>query len=119
MPRSVLLVDDDPLSRLVLRKALEQADYRVDEAADGYAAISLAAALEPDFVILDQMMPLLDGTDALPAIKATSPATVVVLYTSLDSVELEQHALAQGAAGLVNKQRPLEALIDLLDELSQ
>jgi DNA-binding NarL/FixJ family response regulator len=119
MPATVLLVDDDRLARLRLRIELEAVGYRVvDEASDGYGAIALAATHEPDFVILDQLMPMLDGSDAIPAIRSVSPGSRVIVHTAVASEDLEHHARAQGAAGYVDKVRPLQELVELLGELA-
>jgi two-component system response regulator EvgA len=120
MPRTVLIADDDRLTRLMLRVELEAQGYRVvDEAADGYGAIALAAAIEPDFVILDQMMPLLDGTDALAAIRSVSPTSRIIVHSSIDSADFAAQALADGAAGCVSKQQDLDHLVSLLADLSR
>ena len=58
----VLVVDDDMIMRLLARETLEQAGFRVEEAADGQAAVSAFEALRPDIVLLDVMMPVLDGS---------------------------------------------------------
>lgn len=117
-PSRVLIVDDDPLTRLAVRIELEANGYRVvDEAATGYDAISLAAVHEPDFIILDQMMPMLAGHDALPAVVSAAPGARVVIYTSVDSPVLALDVLRDGAAGFVSKQRDVAELIALLDEL--
>lgn len=88
-----------------------------DEAADGYEAIALAAATEPDFVILDQMMPLLDGTDALTDIVAASPRSQVIVNTSIDSPALAALAFERGAAAFLDKKRNLHDLVTVLAEL--
>lgn len=115
--RTVLIADDDPLTRLMVRTELEAAGYRiVDEAADGYAAIALSAAHEPDVVVLDQMMPLLDGSDAIAAILSVAPASRVVVYSAVDSEDLARHAFSQGAARFVDKAQPVAVLVEAVGE---
>jgi len=66
----ILVVDDDPHIREVMRVALEHAGYRVAEAADGRAALRLHDELRPALVVLDIMMPEMDGTEACRALRA-------------------------------------------------
>ena len=75
----VLVVDDDAPARRVLRDLLGDAAGRVSEAADGRAALALAAADPPDLVLLDLRMPGMDGYDVLAGLPAATP---VVLVTS-------------------------------------
>jgi DNA-binding NarL/FixJ family response regulator len=118
MALSVLIVDDDPHVRRVLRMELEAAGFRVvDEAADGYAAIALVVTHEPDFVILDQMMPMLNGSDAIGAISAVAPSTRVIVYSALDSASVARRAIADGAVAYLDKAEPVAALIGVLANL--
>jgi DNA-binding NarL/FixJ family response regulator len=115
MAASVLIVDDDPQTRRMLRMELESAGFRVvDEAADGYAAIALAVTHEPDFVILDQMMPMLNGSDAIGAIASVAPSTRVIVYSALDSPTVARRAIEDGAFAYLDKAEPLTALIGML-----
>ena len=61
--RRILVVDDDPHIREVLRFALERGGFEVDEAADGLSALEQFNRRPPDLVVLDILMPELDGTD--------------------------------------------------------
>jgi CheY-like chemotaxis protein len=118
MPFTVLLADDDKLARRLLRAQLEDEGFRVvEEAGDGYSAIAIAAAVEPDFVILDQMMPMLDGTDALAAIAAASPLSQVIVHTALDAPDFQDHARRAGAVAVIHKLQPFADLLDLLRSL--
>src|SRR5438132_14386326 len=81
----VLLVDDLPDIRLVMRLLLE-ADGRtevVGEAADGAEAIRLAGELHPDAIVLDLRMPGMDGVSALPLIRDAAPGPVLVAPSAL------------------------------------
>ena len=83
--RKVLIVDDAPDLRLVLRIAIGR-DTRfevVGESSNGEEAIADAARTQPDVVVLDQMMPVLTGLEALPAIKESAPSARVVLYSAI------------------------------------
>ena len=106
----VLLVDDssDVRSLLSTRMQLEGGFSVVDEAGDGAEAIVLATKHQPDVIVLDAMMPVLTGVDALPAIVKGSPGSKIVVYSAFtDDLALEKIYEA-GAHAVVNKSAPLE-----------
>ena len=119
----VLLVDDDPLVRAGLRLMLRSApDIDViGEAADGAAAITAAAELVPDVVLMDIRMPGTDGVTATAAItaaavRATSAAAAarprVVALTTFDADELVRQAITAGAVGYLVKDTPPAEIIN-------
>ena len=102
---TILLVDDHAIVRMGLAALLEpEPGIRVvGEADDGDAAIRKAARLKPDIVVMDIMMPVLDGIAATREIKARQPDTrVLILTTSTVSDELSR-ALEAGADGAITK----------------
>jgi CheY-like chemotaxis protein len=79
----VLIVDDDPTVRESLRGLLEQRGLTpVGAASDGSEAVSLASTLEPDVIVMDRMMPGMDGVEATRRIKQTLPDTQVILLSA-------------------------------------
>jgi DNA-binding response OmpR family regulator len=76
---TVLVVDDDHTVREVVRRYLERDGHRVVEAADGIAALDVAATAGPDLVILDLMLPGLAGLDVCRRLRATSTVPIVML----------------------------------------
>lgn len=84
----VLIVDDDPAIRDVLRIALSQAGFQCIEAADGAAALAQFAAARPDIVVLDVMLPELDGTDVCRALRRRS--AVPILFLSSRDAEVDR-----------------------------
>jgi NarL family two-component system response regulator LiaR len=108
---SVLIADDHPFVRHGLRTYLETLEDMdvLDEAADGAEAVALAERLLPDVVLMDLVMPELDGIEATRRIKAASPATKVIALTSFDDDEKVFPAIKAGAAGYLLKDvRPAE-----------
>ncbi|MDG1478315.1 MAG: response regulator transcription factor [Myxococcota bacterium] len=75
----ILIVDDDPRLREVVRYALAREGYTVREAGDGRAALEAIAQQEPDLVVLDVLMPELDGIEVCRRIRAASELPVVFL----------------------------------------
>lgn len=110
-PVSILIVDDDPQFRQLLQLVLRRAEDLafVGEAPEGRTGIELSEQLRPDVVLLDLMMPGMDGFEALPLIKAAHPEIAVIVLTALDVDEAER-ALALGAAGVVEKRDIVEDL---------
>ena len=73
-PYVVLIVDDEPLVRLVARASLESAGFEVAEAEGGAQGIDLFASIRPDFVLLDVQMPDLDGFEVCETIRSSDGA---------------------------------------------
>jgi two-component system, NarL family, response regulator LiaR len=108
---SVLIADDHPFVRHGLRTYLETLDDLevVGGASDGAEAVELAGQLLPEVVLMDLVMPELDGVEATRAIRAASPATKVIVLTSFDDDEKVFPAIKAGAAGYLLKDvRPAE-----------
>jgi signal transduction histidine kinase len=104
-PLSVVLIDDTPDIRLLLRMALEAGGrFRVvAEAGDGAAGVGEVARSQPDVVLVDLAMPVLDGLDALPALRRVCPAARIVVLSGFDSSRLLARTSAAGADGYLQK----------------
>jgi DNA-binding NarL/FixJ family response regulator len=111
----VLIVDDDPPMRVLLRAAMEL-DGRfevVDEAEDGLRAIALAATHQPDVIVLDAMMPELNGIEAIPAIRGVSSRSRIVVFSAVVSDHATEVAIELGASAVVAKTAPIAELLDV------
>lgn len=86
-PKTVLVVDDDAHIREVVRFALDKAGFRVVEAADGLAALDAFAAHRPDLVVLDILMPEMDGTEVCRALRRDSAVPIVFLSSKDDEID--------------------------------
>ncbi len=104
-PIRILLVDDHAVVRSGLKTFLLVFDDLefIGEARDGYEAIQKCAELQPDVVLMDLVMPDMDGAAATQAIRARWPATQVVVLTSFKEDALVQNALRAGAIGYLLK----------------
>lgn len=91
MPR-ILIVDDDAAIRDVVRFALSRAGFEVLEAADGAAGLALARAQLPDLMVLDVMLPEMEGTEVCRALRATpgAAAAVPILFLSSRDDEVDR-----------------------------
>jgi DNA-binding NarL/FixJ family response regulator len=104
-PIRVLLADDHRLVRAGIRSLLLQLPgvEVVAEAADGREVLRLAAELRPDVVLMDIMMPELNGLDAAARLAASQPGTRVIILSMNSTEEYVLQALRAGAAGYVLK----------------
>lgn len=102
-PQSILIVDDEPNVRLMLRTALESAGYRVHEAADGLAALSSLESRACDLVVLDLRMPKLDGMQTLARLRERGNAAPVVMLTAHGSIPDAVAAMRLGAIDFLTK----------------
>lgn len=112
----VLIVDDTPDVRLLLRVVLETTDaYEVvDEAKDGREAIALATLHQPDVIVMDQMMPSMSGTEAVPRLREAVPGVAIVMFSAVSAAVMAEHAPAVEA--IVGK-GDVDALVEKLDEI--
>jgi DNA-binding NarL/FixJ family response regulator len=104
-PATVLLVDDEEDLRTLIRIGLQRSGEFdvVAEAADGREAIELADRHRPDVVLLDLMMPDVDGREALPQIISRSPSSMVVVLSALQARQEAAPSIAAGAFAYVEK----------------
>src|SRR3712207_364957 len=106
-----IIADDDPLVRRLIRDTLQRDDVRViAEASTGREAVELALFYRPDVVVMDFMMPEMDGIEATRRIYEHDPSIRVVLLTGAGDEELGLRGLRAGASGYLSKEVELEAL---------
>ena len=113
----VIIADDTDDVRALLRYTLEL-DGRfevVAQVADGLAAVDAAEAEQPDAIVLDLAMPVLDGISAIPLLKRAAPLAKIIVLSSFDAEHMADQALAAGAAGYVEK-ATFQALTEVLAE---
>lgn len=105
MPKRVLIVDDSPSVRKVVCGLLTFEGFSVcGEAGDGAQAIEKAREVEPDIIVLDFAMPVMDGIHAAKALQQIMPHVPLILFTAHASSALEEDALAAGIAAVVSKE---------------
>jgi CheY-like chemotaxis protein len=114
--RTALVVDDEVVIRRLVRTVLEADDFTVMEAPDGKAALVLLEDARPAVVILDVMMPELDGVEVCRQLD--HDVLKVVMLTARDDPELEQRCKEAGADAFLTKPFSSIELLDLLEELT-
>lgn len=110
----VLIADDDPLLRTGVATVLATGDGIdvVGEAADGYDAVARTLDLQPDVVLMDVRMPVMDGIEATRRIVAAGLAARVLVLTTFELDNYVFGALRAGASGFLLKRTPPEQLIE-------
>ena len=115
----ILLVEDKPELRAMLRKALERAGYAVEEAPDGNAAIDKVRARRYLLVLTDLKLPGSSGLDVLREARRVEPTLPVILVTAYGSVEEAVTAMKEGAFDFIQKPVDLDHLKLLLDRAAK
>jgi two-component system, NarL family, response regulator NreC len=115
----VLIADDHTMFRAGLRALLatEQDIEVIGEAADGEEAVAKSRKLVPDVVVMDILMPGMNGIEATSRLAAECPATKVLVLSMYDDEEHVQKLLAAGAAGFVLKQATTDELVRAIREV--
>jgi DNA-binding response OmpR family regulator len=93
----ILLVEDEPAIAQFIRQGLTEANYTVDVVGDGSDALDYALATEYDAIVLDILLPHLDGLQILQALRARGKTTPILLLTARDTVEDRVRGLDHGA----------------------
>lgn len=109
----VLLVDDQSIVRQgwQMRLALEGDMTIIGEAANGLEAIQAAQSLNPDVILMDVEMPVMDGIASAEKLRDVAPGVAVVMVSMYDTAATRQRAQAVGTAAFVCKQEPVESLL--------
>lgn len=110
MTVNILVVDDDPRITRMLKRALTFEGYGVETASSGASGLEIASQREPDLVILDILMPGIDGMEVCRRLRATGD-TPILMLTAKDEVQDRVEGLDSGADDYVVKPFALEELL--------
>ncbi|WP_370616731.1 response regulator transcription factor [Mumia sp. Pv 4-285] len=113
----ILVVDDDRAVRDSLRRSLEFNGYAVDVASDGAEALARVPMINPDAIVMDVMMPRLDGLDATRALRAAGNDVPILVLTAKDAVDERVDGLDAGADDYLTKPFALAELLARLRAL--
>lgn len=115
-PITLLIVDDSQDSRQAIRAAIAYSDQIivVGEATDGEEALELTGRLQPDVILLDVMMPRLNGIQTAISISKLYPVIKIIMFSAYDSKELILDAVRSGAQGYLIKGSPSTEIIQAI-----
>ncbi|MDH3744922.1 MAG: EAL domain-containing protein [Acidobacteriota bacterium] len=101
----VLVVDDEPVMRVLARESLQQFGFEVIEAENGEEALSVFDELRPDLLLLDVKMPVMNGFETCKCLRASAAGrfTPVLMMTGLDDISAIEQAYETGATDFINK----------------
>jgi len=120
MPIQVLLADDHQIVRDGMKVFLEREGFKVNaEAKNGQEAVSLALKLQPEVVVLDITMPVLNGLDAAREILRQTPGTKAILLTMHDDSKYVLEGLRLGVKGFVTKTHAAEDLLQAIRQATR
>ncbi len=103
--KKILIVDDEPVVVTLLKKRVESRGFKVEIATEGVSALEKASTWRPDLVLLDIVMPGMDGFEICRRLKATKETEPipVVLFTASQETQLEAFARKAGAVKVIRK----------------
>jgi NarL family two-component system response regulator LiaR len=115
-PISVMIVDDHPVVRTGLTTMLQAFDDLImaGDAASGAEALAACEQTLPDVILMDMLMPGMDGVDTTRAVLARYPTVKIIMLTSFAEEEMVQSALEAGAIGYLLKNAPIDALAEAI-----
>ncbi len=113
----LLIVDDESIEREAIRYIVSKSDLAIDtveEAKDGYHALSQAADVDPDIVLLDIRMPGLDGLEVGRILRKQKPTIKIIYMTAFDSFDYAKEAIKIGVEEFIVKPAPIDKTIEIL-----
>ena len=113
----IIITDDSRLLRKKLREELEKLNCEVIEAVNGREAITLILEQEPDGVILDIVMPVVGGIEALEFIREVAPDVPVVMLSSMNTPQKLMQCLKMGAIDFINKPYTKEQIAQTVERI--
>ena len=110
--KHILVIDDDVTSLDIVSFFFEERGYRVDRCADGKAAIEYVRRVSPDLLIVDLMMPEINGVETVREIRKLGlQKTPIIAFTAVDDPDLHQQAVDAGCNEVLTKPCPTEKLL--------
>ena len=120
MPANILVVEDYKLTRMMIKKMLEKGtDWKIQEAQDGQKALEILDTKSPDLIILDIMMPNMNGFEFLKKVKSEPKINKIpiLILTGLNSAEDEMKGLQTGSDDYLIKPIKMDTLISRCNQL--
>jgi DNA-binding NarL/FixJ family response regulator len=119
MPKRILIADDSAVIRKALRTMFDRVPHWIvcGEASNGQEAIEKAQELNPDLILLDLSMPVMNGVEAARELKRIYPAMPLLMFTNFKTPNLEKEALAAGFSAVVSKSEASPHLLESINDL--
>lgn len=108
----ILVVDDEPDERFLVRRMFERAGHEVRDAGDGAAALNAVRESAPDLIVTDMMMPVMDGPEFIRQLRSEPATAGILILVSSGDIHL-----AAGADAVVPKSRSFDQLREAADAL--
>ncbi|MCW2928835.1 MAG: DNA-binding response regulator [Thermoleophilia bacterium] len=117
-PAKVLVIDDEYGARLQVELAIMTSDVveLVGEASNGMTGAERAEELQPDVIVLDLSMPVMDGFEAIPLLRTIVPRATILIRSNNDDPDAAAQAFRLGAAGYIQKMASPDALRTSIEE---
>ena len=112
MKPKILIVDDDPDIVTILRDRLDSLGYETCTASDGLQGLERIERDQPDLILLDLEMPLMDGIETTEYLQRKYPEIKILILTMHNEEEIILHLIEKGAHGFLLKDQPIETLVD-------
>ncbi len=109
----ILLIEDDPMTRLIMRSLLQDSGYTVREAEDGKIALQSMKSHKPDLAVLDFYLPDMNGAEVMAALALLKISMPIIVVTGYDDPDLAERVLKAGASRFVHKDSQCAYLRDL------
>src|SRR5580704_146542 len=116
--KTVLVLDDSEVLRKAIEKAFLSEGFKsCVEAENGQEAIEAAKKCQPDLIILDLSMPVMNGLEAAPILRSMFPKIPILLYSFYADFVSQQIALTAGVTAVISKDEPLSNVVDKAHEM--
>lgn len=117
LPKKILIVDDEKMIRLTTGILLKKRGISVIEAKSGAEGLELVKTEKPDLILLDIMMPLMDGWEFLDIIRSDQATQniSIIIFTASDYIEAERMAKIKNVQGIIRKPISIKKMLDSLD----
>ncbi len=117
--KKVMIVDDTPFMRAVLRGIIESAGYKVVEAKNGEEAVSIYTKEKPDVVTMDIVMPEVDGIEAARIILESDPSAKIIMVSAVDSRDSLKEAIKIGVSDFIVKPFEADEVLEAIRRISE
>ena len=114
-----MLVDDNAIVRRHLRSLFEAAGFHCSEAENGGQAVDIVEDIRPDLIVLDFSMPVMNGLQAGPLLKAKVPQAPIVMFTMFADEAMSKVAKAAGISAVISKEHATSQLLPKVNSLLQ